>query len=201
MDKKLVLKLILGIACFSLMSCSEEHNSTNGGNLHDSKAWFSEKELSDKYLSNLPQPTGCTGEINSSTSWFNEGYSFSQVCESEDILNSNATTYLNYFQTNFAGKFGVAAPFALGKDVTCYNIVSKTDIVDYHDTNPSPLYKFYYVSDTTVDADGYLLDGSVFTFEIRYEFSTSDNCYLFKLFIEKANISHNGVFTYKYKLK
>ena len=89
----------------------------------------------------------------------------------------------------------------MGKDITYYNIVSKTDIVDYHDTNPSPLYKFYYVSDTTVDADGYLLDGSVFTFEIRYEFSTSDNCYLFKLFIEKANISHNGVFTYKYKLK
>lgn len=97
MDKKLVLKLILGIACFSLMSCSEEHNSTNGGNLHDSKTWFSEKELSDKYLSNLPQPTGCTGKINSSTSWFNEGYSFSQVCESEDILNNNANTYFNYF--------------------------------------------------------------------------------------------------------
>ena len=128
MDKKLVLKLILGIACFSLMSCSEEHNSTNGDNLHDSKAWFSEKELSDKHLSNLPQPAGCTGEINSSTSWFNEGYSFSQACESEDILNNNATTYLNYFQTNFAGKFGVAAPFALGEDVTCYNIISKTDI-------------------------------------------------------------------------
>ena len=201
MDKKLVLKLILGIACFSLMSCNEEHNSTNGGNSHDSKAWFSEKELSDKYLSNLPQPTGCTGEINSSTSWFNEGYSFSQACESEDILNNNATTYFNYFQTNFAGKFGVAAPFIFGEDVTCYNIISKTDITDYHSTNPSPLYKFYYVSDTTVDADGYLLDGSVFTLEIRYEFSTSVNSYQFKLFIEKANISHNGAFTFKYKLK
>ena len=43
MDKKLVLKLILGIACFSLMSCSEEYNITNGGNLHDSKAGLVKK--------------------------------------------------------------------------------------------------------------------------------------------------------------
>ncbi len=201
MNKKIVLKLVLGIACFSLMSCNEEHISIGGGNNHDSKAWFTEKELSDKYLSNLPQPSGCTGDINSSTSWFNGGYSFSQACESEDILNSNAATYLNYFQTNFAGKFGVATPFAYGKDVTYYNIVNKTVIADYHDTNPSPLYKFYYVSDTTIDDDGYLLDGSVFTFEIRYEFSTSVNNYQLKLFIEKANTNHNGGFTYKYKLK
>ena len=200
MGKKIVLKLILGIICFGLMSCGDEHISI-GGNTHDSKAWFSEKELGDMHLNNLPQPSGLTGNINSSTSWFNDGYSFSQTCESEDILNSNATTYLNYFQTNFAGKFGVAKPFSYGKDVTYYNIVNKTDIADYHDTNPSPLYKFYYVSDTTTDDDGYLLDDTVFTFEIRYEFSNTVNSYQFKLFIEKATTNHNGGFTYKYKLK
>lgn len=200
MGNKIVLKLALGVICFGLMSCGDEHISI-GGNTHDSKAWFSKKELSDIYLNNLPQPSGLTGDINSSTSWFNDGYSFSQTCESEAVLDSNANTYLNYFQTNFAGKFGVAAPFAYGKDVTYYNIVSKNDIADYHDTNPSPLYKFYYVSNVAVDADGYLLDGSVFTFEIRYEFSTSVNNYQFKLFIENANTNHNGGFTYKYKLK
>ena len=111
-----------------------------------------------------------------------------------------AHIYFNYFESNFDGKFGVANSYAYGSDTTYYNIVKKSDLNDYYNTNPSQLYKFYYVSNTNVDDNGFLLEDSVFIFEIRYEFSTTTNNYQFKMFIEKANKSNNGVFTYKYKL-
>lgn len=200
MKKQNALKILFALGCFSLMSCSSEEVIIGGGDTHDSTLWFTENELEAIHLSNLTKPTGLSGDINSSTSWFNDGYSFSQGCDSLDIFNDNANIYFNYFETNFDGKFGVANSYAYGSDTTYYNIVKKSDLNDYYNTNPSQLYKFYYVSNTNVDDNGFLLEDSVFIFEIRYEFSTTTNNYQFKMFIEKANKSNNGVFTYKYKL-
>ena len=71
---------------------------------------------------------------------------------------------------------------------TWYIIEQKNNLSDYFDDNPSKLYKFYYVRDNTLD-DGYFAKGSVWIFEIRYEFDTDSDVYEFKLFIESADSS------------
>lgn len=38
-------------------------------------------------------------------------------------------------------------------------------------------------------------------FEIRYEFDTNSNEYKFKLFIESADSSRNGIYTNYYKMR
>ena len=47
---------------------------------------------------------------------------------------------------------------------------------------------------------GYLVKGSVWIFEIRYEFDTVSDGYKFKLFIEGADSTHNGIYTNYYKM-
>ena len=74
------------------------------------------------------------------------------------------------------------------------------NIEDYFDDNPSKLYEFYYVTDNTLE-DGYFKKGTVYTFEIRYEFDTNRNAYCFKLFVESADGSHNGMYTNYYKTR
>ena len=71
---------------------------------------------------------------------------------------------------------------------------------DYFNNNPSNLYKFYYVRYNTLD-NGYFTRGSVWIFEIRYEFDTNSNEYKFKLFIESADSSRNGIYTNYYKMR
>ena len=79
-------------------------------------------------------------------------------------------------------------------------IEQKNDLSDYFDDNPSKLYKFYYVRTNTLD-NGYFAKGSVWIFEIRYEFDTASDGYKFKLFVESADSSHNGIYTNYYKMK
>ena len=57
-----------------------------------------------------------------------------------------------------------------------------------------------YIRDNTLD-NGYLVKGSVWIFEIRYEFDTASDGYKFKLFIESADSTRNGVFANYYKIK
>ena len=83
---------------------------------------------------------------------------------------------------------------------TWYIIEQKNNLSDYFDDNPSKLYKCYYIRDNTLD-NGYLVKGSVWIFEIRYEFDTASDGYKFKLFIESADSSRNGVFANYYKIK
>lgn len=197
MNKKILICLF---SCL-LFSCGEEEIITGSQNTHDEKAWFTSEELEKVHLENLPAPVNCQGEINSSTSWFNDGYSFSQPCSSEEIMIENATNYFDYFKNNYDGKFGTKAFHASSSDTYYYYIVQKDNLDNYHDDNPSSLYDFYYVIDTEVGEDGYLKDGAVYSFDIRYEFSTSSNEYLLKIFIEKENKSHNGAINYKFKLQ
>ena len=58
------------------------------------------------------------------------------------------------------------------------------------------LYIYNYIN----IQEGYFVKDSVYAFEIRYEFSTSLNQYMFKLFIEKADLSHNQTFSFYYKM-
>lgn len=200
MMKKILLLSCLLISCFAFTSCGEEgYNSTYPQ--HDNHAWFTEEELQKVGLSSLLAPTGLEGEMQSDIHWFNDGYSFSQTCPNQDVLATNAELYLNYFQTNYKNCFGIQEFHASSPDTFYYYIRSKENLSAYYDDNPSPLYKFYYVTDTSLAEDGYLKEDAVWSLEIRYEFSTSKNTYDFKLFIEKESKSHNNVYQYKFTLK
>lgn len=202
-------KIIIMALCLSLvMTCGVFLAACNkgGGNgdnnktqVRDDTKWFSEEELAKKGLSALPAPTGLSGDMNSYLYWYNDGYSFDQACPDEDTFKQNAEAYLNYFKSNYGGRFGVAKSFGYRDDETFYKITQEPSLSAYFSNNPSSLYKFYYVTDKTLE-DGYFKADAVWTFEIRYEFDTTKNTYLFKIFIENARKSHNGAFTYYYKM-
>lgn len=192
------------ILCFCLVACGD--TDSDGGNdnsspLRDNTKWFSQQELAQKGLDDLPQPSNLSGNLKTSVDWFNDGYSFSQSCPSEAEFYSNAQTYFDYFKTHYEGLFGKARIKMSSSDEWWCLIETSMMLENYFDDNPSKLYKFYYVKDTTVGDDGYLLTGAVLTFEIRYEFDTTSNGYLFKMFVESADKSHNGMITYHYRLK
>ena len=88
----------------------------------------------------------------------------------------------------------------INTDETWYIIEQKIDLSNYFNDNPSKLYKFYYVRNNTYD-NGYLVKGSVWIFEIRYEFDKDSNAYKFKIFIESADSTRNGIYKNYYKIK
>ena len=198
----MALCLSLVMTCGVFLAACNKGGGEGGGDTYvprNSNQWFTEAELAKKGLSALPAPTGLSGDMSSDLYWYNDGYSFHQACPDEDKFTQNAEAYLNYFKSKYDGRFGVAKPFMYGEDETFYKITQKTDLSDYFSDNPSSLYKFYYVTDTTLE-DGYFKADAVWTFEIRYEFNTTKNTYLFKIFIENARKSHNGVYTNYYKM-
>lgn len=198
--------LIIAVAaCFGLVACGDTDDNEGGQSTptRDDSAWFSQEELSARGLANLPAPQNLTGKINTDIMWFRNGYFFSQLCPDEETFNANAQIYFDYFKTNYDKRFGVASIKAISADNvdTWYNITQKSELSDYFDDNPSKLYKFYYVQDTTLGDDDCIVKNSVYTFEIRYEFSTNDNTYLFKMIIESADASKNGTMLFHYVLK
>ncbi len=198
--------LIIAVAaCFGLVACGDTDDNEGGQSTptRDDSAWFSQEELSARGLANLPAPQNLTGKINTDIMWFRNGYFFSQLCPDEETFNANAQIYFDYFKTNYDKRFGVASIKAISADNvdTWYNITQKSELSDYFDDNPSKLYKFYYVQDTTLGDDNCIVKNSVYTFEIRYEFSTNDNTYLFKMIIESADASKNGTMLFHYVLK
>lgn len=200
----LIMAVLLIIPAMFLLTACGDNGSGGNPNLHDSSKWFTETELSAVGLSNLTAPTGLNGEISSSDYWYNDGYSFSQPCDNVDLLAENAEIYLKYFKTNYDGYFGhISSNYGAtyGKNETWYVLEQSNILSDYFDDNPSKLYKFYYVTNHNTDKRGYFVKNSVYTLEIRYEFNVSTNQYLFKLFIEKADTSSNGKFSYYYKIK
>lgn len=174
--------LLIIATCFTLVACNKDENIGGTTPVRDDSAWFSQEELSARGLANLPAPQNLTGKINTDIMWFRNGYFFSQPCPDEETFNANAQIYFDYFKTNYDKRFGVASIKAISADNvdTWYNITQKSELSDYFDDNPSKLYKFYYVQDTTLGDDNCIVKNSVYTFEIRYEFSTNDNTYLFK---------------------
>lgn len=200
----LCLSLVMTCGVF-LAACNKggDNGDNNKTQIRDDTKWFSEEELAKKGLSALPAPTGLSGDINSYLYWYNDGYSFHQACPNEDIFYENVEKYFAYFNEKFDGRFGTidtrSYKYSPSTNEYYYNILKKTDLADYFSNNPSSLYKFYYVTDTTLE-DGYFKADAVWTFEIRYEFDTTKNTYLFKIFIENARKSHNGTFTYYYKM-
>jgi len=200
----LCLSLVMTCGVF-LAACNKggDNGDNNKTQIRDDTKWFSEEELAKKGLSTLPAPTGLSGDMNSYLYWYNDGYSFHQACPNEDIFYENVEKYFAYFNEKFDGRFGTidtrSYKYSPSTNEYYYNILKKTDLADYFSNNPSSLYKFYYVTDKTLE-DGYLKADAVWTFEIRYEFDTTKNTYLFKIFIENARKSHNGTFTYYYKM-
>lgn len=197
--KKAKLISLLLLPILALAGCDKTEDKEPSFLTHDSSKWFTETELSDVGLSSLPAPTGCSGTINSDTAWFSNGYSFSQPCENEEVLNSNATIYLSYFQEHYDQNFGYTKTYGQSSDTFLYKIRKSDDLASYKGTNPSPLYKFYFVRNTETDADGFLKEDAVYSFEIRYE-ANSEGTYLFKRFIENQNKTKNGVYTNLFKL-
>ncbi len=202
---KLII-LITIICCVFLVSCKEEGGITPSKDpIHNNKEWFTETELEKVGLSGLNAPMDLNGEITSSTTWFNGGYSFSQVCPSEEIFFNNANKYFEYLKEkrvdNPSFIYGTVRieKSSLSTNETWYRFNQTTDLDSYYDDNPSKLYKFYYVAKNEV-VDGYYKPDAVYILEIRYEYDTEREAYCFKLFIENASKSHNGIYTYHYKM-
>ncbi len=197
--KNIFCIMVCFLCCFCLMACGD-NNTPPQGNIRDDSKWFSQEELELKGLKDLPQPTGCNGEISSSITWFNNGYSFHQECPSEDVLTQNANSYFDYFNSKYESNFGIAKLRAISEDnsKTWYKIKTNITLQDCYGTNPSKLYQWYYIIDTTVDADGNFGKDAVYTFEIRYEFDTNKNTYLFKMFIENASTNRYGNMQFYY---
>ena len=162
----IICAALLAISCIGFAACgSDDGGGETQKPLHDSAKWFTEEELSAKGLAGLTAPTGMSGEMN-----------------------------FSYLKTHYDGMFGKPGIEKLGMDTneTWYIIEQKNNLSEYFDDNPSKLYKFYYVRDNTLD-NGYLVKGSVWIFEIRYEFDTASDGYKFKMFIESADSSRNGI--------
>ena len=199
----IICTVLLAITCIGLVACGNDDGSGETQKpLHDSAKWFTEEELSAKGLAGLTAPTGLSGKMNSSDSWFNDGYSFSQVCPDEETFRMNAETYFSYLKKHYNGAFGEPKieKYSMDTNENWYIIEQKSNLSEYFDDNPSKLYKFFYVRNNTSD-NGYLVKGSVWIFEIRYEFDTDSDGYKFKLFIESADTSRNGIYTNYYKMR
>lgn len=192
MNNKFIKHICLFASVFCLFSCGEETQTSSG---HDNNNWFTESELSKVGLSGLTAPSNCKGLMNTDIYWFNEGYSFSQECENEDVLVENATTYLNYFINKYDNLFGYTRSYITGKDTFYYYIINDKTLSSYRSDNPSPLYKFYYITNQNVDDDGFFVKDAVWSFEIRFEENK------LKIFIENGNKNHSGMINFKYKIK
>ncbi len=198
----IICTMLLAITCIGLVACGNDDGSGETQKpLHDSTKWFTEEELSAKGLAGLTAPTGLSGKMNSSDSWFNDGYSFSQVCPDEETFRMNAETYFSYLKKHYDGAFGKPRneKYSMDTNENWYIIEQKSNLSEYFDDNPSKLYEFFYVRNNTSD-NGYLVKGSVWIFEIRYEFDTDSDGYKFKLFIESADTSRNGIYKNYYKM-
>ena len=199
----IICTVLLAITCIGLVACGNNDGSGETQKpLHDSTKWFTEEELSAKGLAGLTAPTGLSGKMNSSDSWFNDGYSFSQVCPDEETFRMNAETYFSYLKKHYDGAFGKPKieKYSMDTNENWYIIEQKSNLSEYFDDNPSKLYKFFYVRNNT-SGNGYLVKGSVWIFEICYEFDTDSDGYKFKLFIESADTSRNGIYKNYYKMR
>lgn len=192
MNNKFIKHICLFASIFCLFSCGEETQTLSS---RDNNNWFTESELSKVGLSGLTAPSNCKGLMNTDIYWFNEGYSFSQECESEDVLVENSTTYLNYFIDKYDNLFGYTRSYITGEDTFYYYIINDKTLSSYRSDNPSPLYKFYYITNQNVDEEGYFVKDAVWSFEIRFEENK------LKIFIENGNKNHSGMINFKYKIK
>lgn len=198
----IVCAMLLAVTCVGLVACgNNDGEKENQTPLHDSTKWFTEEELSAKGLAGLTAPTGLSGEMNTSDAWYNDGYSFSQACPDEKTFKANAEVYFSYLKKHYDGTLGKPRIEKVGMDTNenWYVIEQKGDLADYFDDNPSKSYKFYYVRNDVLE-NGYFAKGSVWIFEIRYEFDAASNGYKFKLFIESADSTSNGVYKNYYKI-
>lgn len=195
--------IVLSVCAVFLSACVHDISpvgDSDGTDNRNDKAWFTESELHAKGLDNLPAPTGLTGEINTYVEWYNDGYTFAQKCPDKDTFTQNVEIYFNYFKSNFDKKFGKAESFAYSADhtKTYYKIRQNEDLAAYYDDNPCDLYKFYYVTDTTLDGE-FLKSDAVWSFEIRY-ITDGNGGYDFKIYIENAGTTRNGAITNYYNL-
>lgn len=204
----LCLSLVMTCGVF-LAACNKGGGNSGGGDTYvprNSNQWFTEAELAKKGLSALPAPTGLSGDMNSDLNWYNDGYSFSQACPDEDTFTQNAETYLNYFKSKYDGRFGtdkLEKILTADKGQSCYRLVQETNLDKYYVKN-SKRYRFYYVTDTEatqqIFGQNYLKDDAVWLFEVQYDFDTTKNTYMLKIFIENAGKAKNGETINYYRL-
>lgn len=197
----MALCLSLVMTCGVFLAACNKGGGEGGGDTYvprNSNQWFTEAELAKKGLSALPAPTGLTGNMNSYLYWYNDGYSFDQACPNEDIFYENVEKYFTYFKKNYDGRFGtddLEKTLTADKGQSCYRLVQETNLDKYYVKN-SKRYRFYYVTDTEatqqIFGQYYLKDNAVWLFEVMYDFDTTKNTYVLKIFIENAGKAKNG---------
>ena len=195
----LCLSLVMTCGVF-LAACNKggDNGDNNKTQIRDDTKWFSEEELAKKGLSALPAPTGLSGNMSTYLHWYNDGYSFHQACPDEDTFTQNVETYFNYFKSKYDGRFGtdkLEKILTADKGQSCYRLVQETNLDKYYVKN-SKRYRFYYVTDTEatqqIFGQNYLKDDAVWLFDVLYDFDTTKNTYMLKIFIENAGKAKNG---------
>lgn len=197
----LIMAVLLVLpAMFFLTACGGGNNDNEKH--RDTTAWFTSEELTSKGLTGLTAPVELTGDIYTYDGWYNNGYSFSQQCASKEIFEKNAGIYFEYFKNNYNGKFGVAKHHSssMSTNEEWRYIYQKSTLDEYVTKKDKTQYRFYYITDTTL-VDGYYKVGAVKIFELVYDFDTNKNSYVMKIFIEDADKSHNGIYTFYYVMK
>lgn len=197
----LIMAVLLVLPAMLFLAACGGGNSDNEKH-HDTTAWFTSEELTLKGLTGLTAPVELTGDIYTYDGWYNNGYSFSQQCASKEIFEKNAGIYFEYFKNNYNGKFGVAKHHSssMSTNEEWRYIYQKSTLDEYVTRDDKTQYRFYYITDTTL-VDGYYKAGTVKIFELVYDFDTNKDSYVMKIFIEDADKSHNGVYTYYYVMR
>ena len=189
--KSLILCFIFSF-CF-VIGCD---NNPPEQSQQELKTWFTEDELKDVGLMGLKAPILCNGDISIDNNYFFGKYYFSQLANNEQSLEENANIILNYFIENYNNKFGIAKLYATNveSNIYIYNINLESDLEKFFDDNPSPLYKFFYIINDETDKDGYIVNGGVYSLEIRYENEK------ILILVDDESTNYNGTIQLKYKL-
>ena len=142
--------------------------------------------------------SGVSKKIHDRTKWFTE-----EELSEKGLAGLTAPTGLSGEINSSDAWFNGGYSFSqVCPDEATFNANAETYfsyLNDFFDDNPSKLYSFYYVMNNTLE-NGYFSKGSVWSFEIRYELDTDSDQYKFKMFIESADSTRNGVYTNYYKM-
>lgn len=205
----MALCLSLVMTCGVFLAACNKGGGEGGGDTYvprNSNQWFTEAELAKKGLSALPAPTGLTGTMTTDVAWLIDGYYFAQPCPNEEVFYENVEKYFAYFKKNYDGRFGtddLEKILTADKGQTCYRLVQETNLDKYYVKN-SKRYRFYYATDTEatqqIFGQNYLKDDAVWLFEVMYDFDTTKNTYVLKIFIENAGKAKNGETINYYRL-
>lgn len=143
--KNTIISLILLItSCVCLSACG----NTNNGE-RNSKAWFTNTELSDYGLSDLAQPTVLN--LNTQISSDNEKLLYAQgIVKNQQTFELYVLSVINFVTQNYANTSGYKDSVNSGTATyTCHKVTNSSNLVNYSVRNSNAnIYEIYYTNST-----------------------------------------------------